>query len=149
MYNAVLQTQYWEQHTVVLKELEAEHFFALNLKSSTSAISSPPPPVHRPTLQCTFSQAHLICAAMYMCVLQSGNSVSFGVFLDRLLLSRVTYSTTYYPRYCDRVHNVTKGRTSIRNREQPAQRELESFCAGKKVWTGTNRGAVLVCRTQN
>ena len=64
MYNAVLRTQYWEQHTV-LKELEAEHFFALNLQSSTSAISSPPPPVHRPTLQCTFSQAHVY--VMYMC----------------------------------------------------------------------------------
>ena len=28
---------------------------------------------------------------------------------------------------------VTKSRTSIRDREQQAQRELESFCAGKSV----------------
>ena len=80
------------------------------------------------------SAKHTWFAQRCICVLQSGNSLSFGVFLDRLLLSRVTYSTTYYPLLWPRtvVHNVTKGRTSIRNREQQAQRELESFCAGKK-----------------
>ena len=72
----------------VLKELEAEHFFALNLQSSISAISQTLPPLS------LFSDP--------LCNVQSPKHIGFAccvycsgvLFLDRPLLSWVTYSST-------------------------------------------------------
>ena len=60
-----------------------------------------------------------------LCVLQR-------VFLDRPLLSWVTYSSTGAT-VLGEDGTVTKGRTSIRDREQQAQRELESFVLERSV----------------
>lgn len=61
-----------------------------------------------------------------LCVLQR------VLFLDRPLLSWVTYSSTGAT-VLGEDGTVTKGRTSIRDREQQAQRELESFVLEKSV----------------
>ena len=60
------------------------------------------------------------------CVLQR-------LFLDRPLLSWVTYSSTGATVVLGEDGTVTKGRTSIRDGEQQAQRELESFVLERSV----------------
>ena len=111
----------------VLKELEAEHFFALNLQSSISAISQTLPP--------------LSLLSDPLCNVQSPKHIGFAC----CVYCRECCSLTghYFPGWRILVRGlhtvegedgtVTKGRTSIRDREQQAQRELESFVLEKSV----------------
>ena len=137
----------------MLKELEAEHFFALNLQSRTyqrylwDFASS----LQRPTLQCTFSQAHRICA---LCTAEYSLTARYFRGWRFLLQATVGMGTAVHSAQCH------KGPHKQRDREQ-AQRELESVkkvkqncvqnwakaenCAklrhyggkGKKIWNGT------------
>ena len=137
MWEAVQVTQYKEQHSV-LKELEAEQFFALDLQSSISAISQTLPPLSSVTYSAMYtrpstSDLHVVC------VLQR-------VFLDRPLLSRVTYSSTGYTG-AGRGRHCHKGPHKHKGQRAASTKGIGIFCAGKKC--GLAQCVLMLSRAQN
>ena len=126
----------------VLKELEAEHFFALNLQSSISAISQTLPPLS------LFSDP--------LCNVQSPKHIGFAccvycsgvLFLDRPLLSWVTYSSTGATLYSVvRGRHCHKGPHKHKGQRAASTKGIGIFCAGKKC--GLAQCVLMLSRAQN